>query len=1003
MFLYSLTVKSQSIHFKHLDMEDGLSSNQVYAITRDHVGFLILGTEQGLCKYDGREVSLIKQKGNSEFEKLKFLSLYKDDDKNVWIGSAKGLFIRNESGDVQTVEIDKKEIGIRKVIPYHDSILIYTNSGWYISDKKNKKPVTYEKLNILTKGKSLSDLSIREDRYLIGVLSEKSVIKIDLKVNQILFEKPIELINTAAVLHDGNIACGAGTGFLYILDGNSGKVIKQFESTKILEKVTIHKSINHLREISNGRIAFTTEDDGFYILDSHTSLVNSYHQNFIENNNISSDQSVLILKDEEENVYITTLYNGIDFFNEGRYFVERKETFTDGQHNMFNSYTNSIVEDKNGKLWIGVTDRVIEYDAKSNFTKYHYHHAVLGKLRSQVNTLLGFKTVCIDKDGKIWKGSFKGGIIVYNPATKKKIRLTKYGHQGGLPVLPASYIWYIMQDAEGMMWAATNYGVVKINPFNYKVDTLNNDVVLKKLPKKRTKYIFEDSKNRMWFGTHTNGVYRYDEKDGSLIQFKDKQGIAAHCYQIKEDRHGNIYIAHDDGFSIIDNNDVVKNYNTKNGLRNRLTEDFLFTDDGYVYIANHNTILRFNPSLSEFKYYDEYFGIGGISFKSNTALATKDGNMIFGTEKGFLKFDPKKLDKDILPKKLTIYDVTGSSGIKYNLDNISITNDEALTFNFTFIDLFGSKNIYFQYKLEGLNNQWVDIGTDNTITFNLLPRGNFKLKLRATINNIDWINAEQQPIIKVRLPIYKNPIVYFSLAFVLLFLAGLWIYQRLRAKHREALLNQQITEFQVTAIRAQMNPHFVFNALNSIQYFVYSGEVDKANEYLTDFSKLMRLILQQSKNSFITLENEIEILSLYIKIEALRFTDDFQYKIIVDDSTQEQLDTLMLPSMIIQPFVENAIKHGLIPKKGKKELILDFVLNNDILTCKVIDNGIGIEASKELQKGNLVNIPHESMGMALVRKRLENYGKNFGKNVDLIVNSNNEQTEVIIKMPSFGN
>ena len=144
----------------------------------------------------------------------------------------------------------------------------------------------------------------------------------------------------------------------------------------------------------------------------------------------------------------------------------------------------------------------------------------------------------------------------------------------------------------------------------------------------------------------------------------------------------------------------MKNYNTKNGLRNRLTEDFLFGDDGYVYIANHNTILRFNPSLSEFKYYDEYFGIGGISFKSNTALVTKDGNMIFGTEKGFLKFDPKKLDKDILPKKLTIYDVTGSSGIKYNLDNISITNDEALTFNFTLIDLFGSKNIYFQYILK---------------------------------------------------------------------------------------------------------------------------------------------------------------------------------------------------------------------------------------------------------------------------------------------------------------
>lgn len=988
-------MQSQPIHFKHLDMEDGLSSNQVYAISRDRVGFLILATEQGLCKYDGREVSIIKQNGNPEFEKLRFLTLYKDEEDNVWIGSTKGLFIRDKSGDVQTVDLDKKEIGIRKVVPYHDSILIYTNAGWYISDMKNKKPVAYEKLNILTKEKSLSDISIREDRYLIGVLSEKSIIKIDLKVNHILFETPIEIINTASVLHDGNIACGAGTGFLFILDGGNGKVIKQFESIKKLNNTTIHKSINHLREITPGKIGYTSEDDGFIILDIISGKEQIYNQNTIENKGISNNQTVLILKDQEKNFYITTLYNGIDFFNLERYFIHRKETYIDNENNLFRSYTNSIAEDKNGKLWIGVTDRVIEFDPKTENTKYHYHHEILGKLSVEVNTLLGFKTICIDADGKIWQGSFKGGIVVYDPRTKKRIKLTKFKHQGGVSTLPASYIWHIIQDKSGMMWAATNYGFVKIDPRTYKVDSLKNHPVLNQLPRKRSKQIFEDSKGRMWFGTQANGLYRYDEHKGDFTHFTNVRGLGSHCYQIKEDFQGNLYIAHEDGFSIIGKNDIIENYNTKNGLRNRLIEDFLFSEDGFVYMANHNMILRFNPKSKEFKYYDEYFGIGDISFKSNTALINKDGKMIFGTELGYIMFDPKKLDSKINPNKLIIYNIADSSGKKYGDEKIRISTDKAISFNFTCIDLFGSKNIYYQYKLEGLNQLWVDIQTENEITFNTLPKGNFILKIRATINNIDWIESEQIPIIHVHLPFYKNPVLYLSVAFLFLMIAGFWIYQRLKSKHIEALLKQQITEFQVTAIRAQMSPHFVFNALNSIQYFVYSGEVDKANEYLTDFSSLMRLILHQSNGNEISIANEVQILHLYIKLETLRFSDDFNYKIKVHDELSDQIDIVKIPSMIVQPFVENAIKHGLMPKKGQKELTVEFLLQNDLLLIIIADNGIGIEAARKFQKNTLLNKSHESMGMDLVRKRIKSAKDDIG----LDVKSNEEEgTIVTIKL-----
>ena len=195
------------------------------------------------------------------------------------------------------------------------------------------------------------------------------------------------------------------------------------------------------------------------------------------------------------------------------------------------------------------------------------------------------------------------------------------------------------------------------------------------------------------------------------------------------------------------------------------------------------------------------------------------------------------------------------------------------------------------------------------------------------------------------------------------------------------MFKQQLSDLEVKAIRAQMNPHFVFNALNSIQYFTYSGNVDKANEYLSDFAKLMRLVLQQSKDGFISLESEVELLELYLKIEALRFASEFTYSITIDDEL-EDAEHIHLPSMVIQPFVENAIKHGLIPKKGNKTLEITFYHQDGNLCCDIRDNGIGISASKKIANEQRIRIPQTSMGMDLVRKRLEMHtSRDLNRNV----------------------
>ncbi len=193
------------------------------------------------------------------------------------------------------------------------------------------------------------------------------------------------------------------------------------------------------------------------------------------------------------------------------------------------------------------------------------------------------------------------------------------------------------------------------------------------------------------------------------------------------------------------------------------------------------------------------------------------------------------------------------------------------------------------------------------------------------------------------------------------------------ARESERLLaevNQELTNQQLTALRAQMNPHFIFNALNSIQKYIMTGNVDEANSYLSKFSKLQRMILSYCDENFITLDKEINMLQLYLELEQLRLTDDFTFSIEVDDDIDPE--EIQIPPMMLQPFAENAIWHGLVPKEGLKKLTIRFFMpTQDVLRCIVEDNGIGRAAAgknkAEKLKDSTIN---KSKGLSLVYNRL---------------------------------
>ena len=225
--------------------------------------------------------------------------------------------------------------------------------------------------------------------------------------------------------------------------------------------------------------------------------------------------------------------------------------------------------------------------------------------------------------------------------------------------------------------------------------------------------------------------------------------------------------------------------------------------------------------------------------------------------------------------------------------------------------------------------------------------------------------------------------------------------QKLESEKTKAELQQQATELEMQALRAQMNPHFIFNSLNSINRFVLANDKLRASEYLTKFSRLVRLILQNSQASLIPLENELDALRLYLELEEVRSDHQFESKIVADPDLDIEL--IKVPPLIIQPYAENAIWHGLIPKEEKGTLLIELYEENRMLCCKVTDNGIGRKKARALKNNS--GSPHRSMGMKITANRIAMIQQKKVvdaqiKITDLILPDGQEGgTEVLLKIP----
>jgi hypothetical protein len=395
-------------------------------------------------------------------------------------------------------------------------------------------------------------------------------------------------------------------------------------------------------------------------------------------------------------------------------------------------------------------------------------------------------------------------------------------------------------------------------------------------------------------------------------------------------------------------NFLIQNFTKKHGLEIAQSNVIQYHDDGYIYIGGMDIAYRFKPEDILIKNQPGNIYITDIDVFSSP----------YETSKSYNSLDTIKLDY----------------------------TQNYIRFLFTIPDISSSIDYYYYSKIDGIDKDWILTGKEGKVVFSNLENGNYTIRLRAKNGAGEWCTGEKFLTLIIYPPFWKTSWFLLCFLFVLMLLIVL-IYRfrinQIRKKaHQKNLLQKQLNELENKALRSQMNPHFIFNSLNSINSYIIKNKPDEASAYVSKFARLIRLILDNSRETHIPLESELMALNLYIEIENKRFANKFTWNIQIHSSID--IHTTLIPPMIIQPFVENAIWHGLLHQEKQGELIISLQEKSGYLEISIDDNGIGREAALQLKSKSLLK--DKSHGMEVTMNRMEyfNAGFSIGKAVEII-------------------
>lgn len=392
-------------------------------------------------------------------------------------------------------------------------------------------------------------------------------------------------------------------------------------------------------------------------------------------------------------------------------------------------------------------------------------------------------------------------------------------------------------------------------------------------------------------------------------------------------------------------------------------------------------VIKANPETKEVfvKHLSDNSNIS-IAMPANAKLFTSRGGQVWLTDKNDIySFNPKNVKFNIGTAQINIENIdvnfTKTNWAEYTklfkgywrlpVDPVLKYYENNLQISYSGISFTSPPDLVYSYKLDGLDIDWRRPSSNNIVSYANLPAGKYLFSVRARTPNSDWSTPALFSF--TIQPAFWNT-WWFRLLLLSLAAAIIIVIFRNHVKKikNEVVIKNQLTELEMTALKAQMNPHFIYNALNSIQSLVVSEKKEEAIFYIGTFSRLLRQVLDQSENNLVTLEKELQTLDLYIGLESLRLNIKPTYNVRILNNIQTNDEKI--PPLTLQPFIENSLWHGLSKKEGEKKITITIAANPLWLTCTMEDNGVGRKKAAALKKRNIVQ--HQSKAINITFKRL---------------------------------
>ncbi|MDQ6755606.1 MAG: histidine kinase [Bacteroidota bacterium] len=997
----ALSQQNNNYIFRHIDQSDGLLHNEVLSIIQDSKGFIWIGSANGLQRFDGnRFVNYQDEILSHDKQLIEVESLYFDNKDGIWFSGNSTL--------------DKLDL-------LKNTIITYSGKGM-LADRSFKFHTYTDRHNL---------------PWLLG---EYAIYNYDFHSKKLKLDR-IDLPSTS-LKRSGNIfndsqqkqTWVATYQGLLLFDATTRKVYDNNEPDQHpLLKLKLPNGFSKVMIDRQHNIWVTSWNHLLYKYDHDKKKIITYSLADIQarQGSIKNNSGTLLVnciyQDKNGTLWFGTENAGLLKYNLQQdnfdYIISEDENKQGLQYN-YNIFC--IFQDKEENIWLG-TDKGINI-----FNPYHQYFQSIHHKENNIPSIS--KNEITDfietKRGDILAGTWGGGIAVYDSDLHFKKNITLKGNS------EKNMVWSFINADDGKIWIGCQHGYLHI------YDPVREKIITEHPPQFQNSTIRcmqKDLQGNIWFGLHNGKIAMWDKSSKTFFPFGDTSAnlslATAPVYNIFIDTHQNFWIGTNNGFKQFDpikkiytsddwpykndpasvshqkirgieqlndstlllgtvgnglnlfNIKTKKNYPVTNGLpsininaiKKDTRNDIWFTTDYGLY--------KFKNPEGKIIAYNIEPGILNSSFVSDNFLMLHNNKWLTATSTEIISFSPDSLTRQsIYPNKVTI---TG-----FKIFDSPVFIDSFLSENKT-IKLGYKQNFFsiefaalnfsnilqtkYLYRLSGIDENWVKAGTKNFANYTNLEPGNYTFSVKTEEG--DSASQPSSFSIIITPPIWKTwwfETLVFLLAVLIIYII---FRQRIIAIKHESALKQKIAETEMQALRAQMNPHFIFNCINAIDNLIQTNQKDKATTYLARFAKLIRVVLDSSKNNVVPFYKEYEALNLFLQLEQFRCSNKFEYELTADEEITH--GDYKVPPLLIQPFIENAIHHGLMNKQGNdKKLSVQIGIENETIRYSIIDNGVGRQ--KALQIKNLNKPEHISYGIEISTERVHLYNKNGNeKNVTI--------------------